>query len=117
MNEGEDFVATKIFYAIGEVAALTGMKSHILRYWESEFPILRPQKLSNGRRAYRAADIQLILTIKRLLYEEGYTIAGARKKVAEERRRGGAPDDGKEIIRVVRRDLREILRLLKQGRR
>ena len=102
----------KIFFSISEVASLTGVKNHILRYWESEFPTLRPQKLSNGRRAYRRTDIDLIATIKRLLYAEGYTIAGARKKLAEERRRG-AERGGHEVLTSVKEGLLGILDLLK----
>jgi DNA-binding transcriptional MerR regulator len=99
----------KIFYSIGEVSELTDLKSHILRYWESEFPTLRPEKRANGRRAYRKSDILLILTIKRLLYDEGYTITGARKKLAEAKRRGGRD---KEMIEEIQNDLDEVLKLL-----
>jgi DNA-binding transcriptional MerR regulator len=99
----------KIFYSIGEVSALTGLKSHILRYWESEFLTLRPEKRSNGRRAYRKSDILLILVIKKLLYEEGFTIAGARKKLAEARRR---PEQYKDIVAELRGDLEKLLGLL-----
>jgi DNA-binding transcriptional MerR regulator len=100
----------KIFYSIGEVSELTGLKSHILRYWESEFPTLRPEKRANGRRAYRKSDILLILTIKKLLYVEGYTIMGARKKLADAKRGGG-----KEIFAELRGDLKELRELLREG--
>jgi DNA-binding transcriptional MerR regulator len=107
----EEFLSDrhKIFYSIGEVSALTGLKSHILRYWESEFPTLKPEKRSNGRRAYRKADILLILAIKKLLYEEGYTIAGARKKLAAARRR---PSQDKDMIAQLRDDLENLLGVL-----
>jgi DNA-binding transcriptional MerR regulator len=98
----------KIFYSIGEVSELTDLKSHILRYWESEFPGLRPEKRANGRRAYRKADILLVLTIKRLLYEEGYTITGARKKLAAAKRRGR----DKELIAQIQDELGDVLKLL-----
>lgn len=112
----EDFLKDrhKIFYSIGEVSALTGLKSHILRYWESEFPTLRPEKRSNGRRAYRKGDILLILTIKKLLYQEGYTIAGARKKLAAARRR---PGQDKDMIADLRDDLEKLLGVLRADRR
>jgi DNA-binding transcriptional MerR regulator len=112
----EDFLKDrhKIFYSIGEVSALTGLKSHILRYWESEFPTLRPEKRSNGRRAYRKSDILLILAIKKLLYEEGYTIAGARKKLAAARRR---PAQDKNLIAELRGDLENLLGLLRAEKR
>jgi len=110
----EDFLSDrhKIFYSIGEVSALTGLKSHILRYWESEFPTLKPEKRSNGRRAYRKADILLVLAIKKLLYEEGYTIAGARKKLAAARRR---PAQDRDMVAELRKDLEKLLGLLAAG--
>jgi DNA-binding transcriptional MerR regulator len=112
----EDFLNDrhKIFYSIGEVSALTGLKSHILRYWESEFPTLRPEKRSNGRRAYRKADILLILGIKKLLYEEGYTIAGARKKLTAARRR---PSQDKDMLTELRGDLENLLGVLRTEKR
>jgi DNA-binding transcriptional MerR regulator len=102
----------KIFYSIGEVSSLTGLKSHILRYWESEFPTLKPEKRSNGRRAYRKSDILLVLAIKKLLYEEGYTIAGARKKIAEARKK---PERNIDAVAEIRDDLEELRELLKDG--
>jgi len=68
-------------YRIGEVASLTHIEPYVLRYWETEFPVLRPGKTPHGQRLYRSGDIETILTIKRLLYEEGFTIAGARKQI------------------------------------
>jgi len=71
------------FYRIGEVSRMIGVKAFVLRYWETEFPMLEPEKGSNGRRYYRQEDIDLILKIKRLLYDEGFTIAGARRHLRE----------------------------------
>lgn len=68
-------------YRIGEVASLTQIEPHVLRYWETEFPALRPAKTPSGQRLYRQTDIDTVLAIKRLLYEEGFTIAGARKQL------------------------------------
>jgi len=73
-------VSEKLFYRIGEVSRLTGLKPYVLRYWETEFPFLRPRKSSSGHRVYTKREIDLIFTIKRLLYEEKYTIEGVRKK-------------------------------------
>ena len=70
---------SKLYYTISEVAELTGVKPHVLRYWEGEFPTLRPGKTRSGSRRYKQRDIDEILAIKRLLYEEGYRITGARK--------------------------------------
>jgi len=71
------------FYRIGEVARLTELKPFVLRYWETEFPMLEPVKSSSGHRLYRQEDVDLVLKIKRLLYDEGFTIAGARRYLKE----------------------------------
>lgn len=71
----------KLFYKIGEVCDITQVAPHVIRYWETEFSALKPSKNSSGQRIYRFKDVDLILLIKRLLYEEGYTIAGANKKL------------------------------------
>jgi DNA-binding transcriptional MerR regulator len=73
----------KAYYSISEVCTQTGLESHVLRYWETEFPQLRPKKNRAGNRAYRDKDIDIIRSIKYLLYEEHYTILGAKKKCAE----------------------------------
>src|SRR5580692_11568805 len=73
----------KLFYTIGEVAQIVDVKPYVLRYWETEFRKLNPQKSVTGQRAYRQRDLRMALTIKRLLYEEQYTIAGAVKKLEE----------------------------------
>ena len=73
----------KIYFTIGEVSAMTNVPQHVLRYWEEVFPTLRPPKRRSGSRAYRQQDIEKIRLIKRLLYSEGYTIRGARKRLRE----------------------------------
>lgn len=73
----------KLYYSIGEVAEMTDLEPSVLRFWESEFSQLRPKKNRAGNRMYREKDIKLILEIKRLTREEGYTIAGAKKKIQE----------------------------------
>lgn len=73
----------KMYYSISEVAEMTGVKAHVLRYWESEFPTLRPKKNRAGNRNYRPKDIKAILVIRDLLYKEKFTISGARKKLQE----------------------------------
>lgn len=78
----------KLFYSIGEVAEKVGVKPYVLRYWESEFDRLNPKKTPTGQRAYRKRDLETARTIKKLLYEEKYTIAGARKKLEELEREG-----------------------------
>ena len=80
-------IPEKSLFRIGEVSRLTATKAFVLRYWESEFPMLQPVKSPSGHRLYRREDIETVFEIKRLLYEEGFTIAGARKHLAEQ---GGA---------------------------
>jgi DNA-binding transcriptional MerR regulator len=77
-------IPEKLFFKIGEVAKITGIKPYILRYWESEFPIIRPEKNRVGQRVYQKKDLERILEIKRLLYDERYTIAGAKKKILDD---------------------------------
>ena len=74
-------IPSKLFFKIGEVCELTDTQPYVLRYWESEFPALAPAKNNSGQRIYRRRDIETILRIKTLLYEEGFTIAGAKKKL------------------------------------
>ncbi len=97
----------KLFYKIGEVSRLTGLESYVLRYWETEFAALRPQKSSGGQRVYTKKDVDLVLQIKRMLYEQGFTIAGARKRI-----RGRAPIDPVEnraMLGQIRGQLQSIL--------
>jgi len=78
---GKKKIPSKLFFKIGEVCELTETQPYVLRYWESEFPALAPAKNNSGQRIYRRRDIETILRIKTLLYEEGFTIAGAKKKL------------------------------------
>ncbi len=71
----------KLYYSIGEVSELLNVKQHVLRYWETQFPSLKPKKNRAGNRTYKVRDIKYLVTLKTLLYEKGYTIAGARKKL------------------------------------
>ncbi len=72
-------IPDRLFFRIGDVSQLTGIEAYVLRFWEGEFPALSPKKTSSGQRQYRRKDVETVLEIKRLLYDEGYTIAGARK--------------------------------------
>ncbi len=73
----------RLYYRIGEVSRITGLKPHVLRYWESEFRVIKPHKGGSLQRLYRRKDLDLILKIKKLLYEEGFTISGAKKKIRD----------------------------------
>jgi DNA-binding transcriptional MerR regulator len=86
MNHAAVAIPEKLFFKIGEVCDITGVQAHVLRYWESEFPMLAPQKNRAGQRTYRKRDVEMALRIKELLYEDQYTIAGARKKLSSELR-------------------------------
>ena len=86
MNRAAVAIPEKLFFKIGEVCELTGVQAHVLRYWESEFPMLAPQKNRAGQRTYRKRDVEMALRIKELLYDDQYTIAGAKKKLASELR-------------------------------
>ena len=82
-------IPEKLFFKIGEVCELIKVQPHVLRYWETEFPMLAPQKNRAGQRVYRRKDVEMVLRIRDLLYEEKFTIAGAKKKLADEMR--GSP--------------------------
>jgi DNA-binding transcriptional MerR regulator len=73
----------RLYYRIGEVSRITGLKPHVLRYWESEFKVIKPHKGGSLQRLYRRKDLDLILKIKKLLYEDGFTIAGAKRKIRD----------------------------------
>ena len=105
----------KLFHKIGEVGQLTGLEPYVLRFWESEFSALRPKKNPGGQRVYIDRDIQVILRIKRMLYEEGYTIAGAKKRLVEKRasQKEGYDKKGKtDLIQRIRDELEDILQSL-----
>lgn len=118
-------IPDKLYFRIGEVARLSGLPAYVLRFWETEFPQLKPHKGGTGQRLYRKRDVELVLEIKRLLYEQKFTIPGARRILAEKRRAGemqsGLPWDGlqqgpvRARIQQVRGELREILGILDGG--
>lgn len=89
MTQDPVVIPEKIYFKIGEVCELVGVQAHVLRYWETEFPMLSPQKNKSGQRSYRRRDVEIALRIKQLLYVEMFTIAGAKKKLQTEQR-GGA---------------------------
>jgi DNA-binding transcriptional MerR regulator len=119
-------IPDKLYFKIGEVAKLAEVPSHVLRYWESEFPGIRPKRANSKQRLYRRQDVEQILTIKSLLHEQGYTIAGARKLMD-----GGGdhpPQDGADgqaststtgqtqKLQAIKRALSELQDLLKPGK-
>jgi len=88
-GHNSEFLPQKDFFRIGEVSRLTATKAFVLRYWETEFPMLEPVKSPKGHRLYRREDVQTVLEIRRLLYDEGFTIAGARRHLKEHNGHGG----------------------------
>lgn len=92
-------------YKIGQIAGLLGLKPFVLRYWETEFPMLRPVRTPKGQRVYTQEHLKLLKDIQRLMHEEGMTLEGARRKLAERQRR-------KELKNLVEQELREIRGLL-----
>ncbi len=104
-------IPDKLYFKIGEVADIIGVEAYVLRFWETEFPTLRPKKTDSGHRVYRKKDVETVVAIKELLYEKGYTIAGARKRL-----RSGNSDPGDELpedaLRKVNEGLQDILALL-----
>ena len=88
MSQSAIAIPEKLFFKIGEVCELAGVQAHVLRYWESEFSMLAPQKNRAGQRVYRKRDVEMALRIRELLYEDQYTIAGAKKRLANDIRTG-----------------------------
>jgi DNA-binding transcriptional MerR regulator len=112
-------LAAKPFFKIGEVAKLIGVKPHVLRYWESEFPSLRPKKNPSGQRIYAKADIETIVEIKNLLYNERYTISGAKQMLARQGEviPAGVPVNNATFAKTLARlkaHVHDLLRLLDQ---
>lgn len=100
-------IPERVFYRIREVCTLTGLKPHILRYWEQGFRDLRPAKSTKGQRLYRKKDLEAIFVIKKLLYEKRYTIDGAKKYLSTQ----------KTLLDEIKEDLAEIIDLLDKGER
>ena len=105
------------FFSIGDVCALTDLKPHVLRYWESQFRFLNPAKNRSGNRVYQRREVELIMLVKHLLYTEKYTIDGARQRIEEQRRAGSLRSEARaaldlQMVRDLERQLQGILRVL-----
>ena len=112
-------IPNKLYYSISEVAELTGVKAHVLRYWESEFAELRPKKNRAGNRSYRERDIRMVMTIRDLLYQQGFTIQGARQQLRDRPRKdevasGPVGDSTEKSLDALRSMKRELLELRKR---
>ena len=120
-------IPNKLYFRIGDVSKLTGIKAYVLRYWETEFPSIAPKKSGTGQRLYRRKDVELILEIKHLLYEKRFTIEGARKHLESQAMEARlalepasetqghlfTPAVPKNVLDGIRRELREIVALLR----
>jgi len=110
----------KLYYSISEVSDLVGVKPHVLRYWETQFKMLRPRKGRGGARMYRKRDIEVRFDIKQLLYDQRFTIAGARRKILDDRQDGKdqielpfSKLDREETIRSLKKEMEALLAMLK----
>jgi DNA-binding transcriptional MerR regulator len=103
----------KRYFTIGEVSDLCGVKPHVLRYWEQEFPQLKPVKRRGNRRYYQRQDVLIIRQIRSLLYEEGFTIGGARQKLTGNEARSDV-SQSQQIVRQLRQELEEVLKVLRR---
>lgn len=113
----EEPILKKEYYSIGEVCDVTGLKPHVLRYWETQFDVLHPDKNRAGNRVYRPKEIEMILLVKRLLYEEKYTIEGANQKLKEMRKEGGLEEERHdvlepEVLSGLKSELQDLLKVL-----
>lgn len=121
---GVQEIPNKLYFRIGDVAKLAGIKPHVLRYWETEFPAISPKKSGTGHRLYRRKDVELILEIKHLLYEKRYTIEGARKAIGQRMKSASAKAPAPPVVQAdlfaapaadldfIRDELSAILQLL-----
>src|SRR6201994_2384748 len=122
VQPGTPEIPDKLYFRIGEVSELLGVETYVLRYWESEFPVLSPKKSGTGHRLYRRKDVELLLRIKHLLYERRFTIEGARQALQSEAKapkparvpkRAQAELFSEDPLPEIRRELQDILELLK----
>ena len=122
VRSAEVVIPEKLYFRIGEVARLCRLPAYVLRFWETEFPQLKPVKSNTGQRMYRRRDVESVLRIKKLLYEDGFTIAGARGQLREEikseRDQSALPFPMRSSLNVahLRHELREILHILSARR-
>ena len=121
LQPGSPEIPDKLYFKIGEVSDLLGVEPYVLRYWETEFPVLSPKKSGTGHRLYRRKDVELLLRIKHLLYEKRFTIEGARQSLHSEPR-NAKPKRAKQAqqdlfsddpLPEIRRELADILEMLK----
>jgi len=117
-RNAEVIIPDKLYFRIGEVARLCRLPAYVLRFWETEFPQLKPIKSSTGQRMYRKRDVESVVRIKKLLYEDGFTIAGARVQLREETKNDRSqsalpfPVNPSTNVAYLRHELQQILHIL-----
>jgi DNA-binding transcriptional MerR regulator len=120
MDDQAPSLPDKIYFKIGEVAEIVGVEPYVLRYWETEFPALKPSKSRSQQRLYRKRDVELLIKIKRLLYEDMYTIAGAKKQLLRSGEKSPSPQmdlqlperRDSELLKKIERELSELLQIV-----
>ena len=112
LNSELPVIPGKRYFTIGEVSELCLVKPHVLRYWEQEFPQLTPVKRRGNRRYYQRGDVQIIRSIRELLYEHGFTIGGARQKLEQDDGKAATPENAQTVQQIIG-ELEEVLALLK----
>jgi DNA-binding transcriptional MerR regulator len=122
LTESES-IPNKLYFKIGEVSELTGIKPHVLRYWETEFNIVRPMKTASNQRLYKRKEVEMIFEIKNLLYEERFTIAGAKKALQERSKTKEQKqltmgfensEENKEVLRKIRKEIMNLKKLVEE---
>jgi DNA-binding transcriptional MerR regulator len=108
----EPRLGSKVFYKIGEVSQVTKLPAYVLRFWESQFPFLKPKKSRGNQRLYVRKDVETVLEIKRMLYEEGHTLEGVKRYWARRGRITGQRIEPKELAQKLRGNLQAILKIL-----
>jgi DNA-binding transcriptional MerR regulator len=103
-----DNIPNKRFFKIGEVSRIVGVPTHVLRYWEREFSLVRPRRAPSKQRIYKRKDVEMLLHIKKLLHQEKYTIAGARKKLQP----ASAPSSPHQTLKEIKQELIDLRRML-----
>lgn len=99
----------KRYFRIGEVSRIIGVEPYVLRYWESEFPQIRPARADSRQRTYQRKDLEMIMEIKRLLYDEKLTIEGAKKRLTAKKHQDSKPADPQELIKDIKKELQDII--------
>jgi DNA-binding transcriptional MerR regulator len=111
----DDLPLDRMFYKIRDVAKILDVKTHVLRYWETEFPTLNPQKNKNGQRVYTKKDVEMAMEIKRLLHVEKYSIAGAKRLLLKKKKGGKETGPALDALRSAREELVGLLETLQTG--